>query len=267
MKKKYLYFLSTALVVFMAQDAFTNSGGSPAGNSGSPASNGNTCGRAGCHGGASQSSQNITITTDIPAAGFMEDSVYTIDITANTGGASSNRMGFMASVESSTGHTGGIQITDASRTKKAGSYITHTFSGISGSAGENAWSFDWDAAQSPDQSTVYVAVNFSNNNGTTSGDAIVTESLILNKASGIGLEEVSTARLSAYPSPAQAQLTVAANELEAPYRIYDLQGKVVKEFSAVASEGKHWYFDVADLQEGIYLFKDSAGRLVRFAKN
>lgn len=267
MKKKYLYVLSTALALFIAQDAFTSSGGSPSGNSGSPASNGNTCARSGCHSTGTAAGQTISITTDIPAGGFMEDSIYSITVTANNGGASSDRMGFMASVESPSGHTGNLQITDAARTKKAGSYVTHTFSGIAGSNGENIWNFDWDAQQSPDQSTVYVAVNFSNNNGTTSGDVILTESLVLSKGSGIGLQELKRESMSAYPNPAVDQLVVAGEEFIAPYVVLNAAGMRVKELKLVNREGQHWYFNVSDLKTGVYLIQDSEGRGIRFTKN
>lgn len=267
MKKKYFYALSTAMALFIAQDAFTNSGGSPSGHSGSPASNNNSCARSGCHSSGTAAGQTITISSDIPAAGFMEDSTYTITVTADNGGASSNRMGFMASVESVSGHTGSIQVTDAARTKKAGSYLTHTFSGLSGSNGQNIWDFEWDAQQSPDQITVYVAVNFSNNNGTTSGDVILTETLVLSKASGIGLSEIKKAQLVAYPNPANDILTVAGSDFEAPYVLINRAGQKVKQIETIRREGQHWAFSVADLSPGLYIIQDSEGRGLRFTKN
>lgn len=267
MKKKYLYFLSTVLALFIAQDAFTNSGGSPSGHSGSPASNNNSCARSGCHSSGTAAGQTIAISTDIPAAGFMEDSTYTITITADNGGASSNRMGFMASVESMSGHTGSIQVSDAARTKKAGSYLTHTFSGLAGSNNQNVWAFNWDAQQSPDQSTVYVAVNFTNNNGTTSGDVVLTETLVLSKASGIGLQELKSSRLVAYPNPATDQLTIAGQDFEGPYTISNMTGQRVRDIQALSREGQHWTFDISDLETGMYLIQDSEGRGLRFTKN
>lgn len=267
MKKKYLYLMTTALGLFIAQDAFTNSGGSPGGNSGSPASNNRTCGRSGCHSTGTKSTETITISSTIPASGFLEDSVYTITVAANNGGTGTNRMGFMASVESPSGHEGTINISDAARTKKAGSFITHTFSGLNGSAGQNTWAFDWNAGQAPDQTTVYVAVNFANNNGTTSGDVIVTETLTLAKGSGIGMPELEKASYAAYPNPATDQLTVAGPEFVAPYQVYNSQGALVQNLELAFRDGQHFQFNVSTLDAGIYFLKDSQGHSLRFIKN
>ena len=267
MKKKHLYLLTTCMGLFVAQDAFTNSSGSPSGHSGSPASNNNTCGRSGCHSTGSKTTETINISTNIPASGFLEDSVYSVTITANNGGTGTNRMGFMASVEGPAGHEGSITVSDASRTKKAGSYLTHTFSGLSGSNGQNIWSFDWNAGQAPDQSTVYVAVNFANNNGTTSGDVIVTESLTLSKGSGIGINEIKSIKYAAYPNPASQKLTVAGPDFEGPYTLYAADGSLVSSLELDSRDGQHYSFNVSHLKAGIYLLKDSQGHSLRFSKN
>ncbi|WP_421751971.1 choice-of-anchor V domain-containing protein [Croceimicrobium sp.] len=266
MKKKYAVLLTLGLSVFVAHQAYTNAGGAPSGNSGSPASNNNTCARAGCHNGPAAAGQSISINTNIPTAGFKEDSVYQISITADNNAASSDRMGFMASVESASGHEGSITITDAARTKKAGSYITHTSSGISGTAGTNSWSFDWDAGQAPDQTTVYVAVNFTNLNGSTSGDVIVTQTLSLDKNLGIGQEELAVQKLAAYPNPAQNEITLASGQpLEAPFTAIAADGKMV-ELQAEADNHQHVRLDLSALPAGLYMIRDAQGHQVQISK-
>lgn len=266
MKKKYLVYLSLGLSLFLAHDAFTNSGGAPSGTSGSPASNGNGCNRAGCHNGPAVSGQTVSITTNIPSSGFKADSIYEITITANNNGSGTDRMGFMASVESPAGHEGSIAITDAARTKKSGNYITHTSSGISGSAGVNSWTFEWNAAQAPDQATVYTSVNFANQNGTTSGDVIVNQTLSLDKNLGIGEPEFALLKVSAYPNPATDFLFVAANEaLVSPFTVWASDGKSFA-VAAEAQDVQHYRIDVNHLASGVYTLRDAAGHQVRFRK-
>lgn len=266
MKKKYLLLLSLGLSLFLAHDAYTNSGGAPSGSSGSPASNNNGCNRAGCHSGPATSGQTVSISTNIPASGFKADSIYEITITANTNGSGTDRMGFMASVESPSGHEGSISVSNASRTKKAGSYITHTSSGISGSAGVNSWTFDWNAGQAPDQTTVYTSVNFANQNGTTSGDVIVNQTLSLDKNLGIGTPEFAVLKVTAYPNPATDFIFVAANEaLVAPFTVWASDGKSFQ-VEAEAQDAQHYRLDVNHLATGLYTLRDAAGHQVRFRK-
>ncbi len=266
MKKKYAFVLTAAMGLFMVQEAFTNSGGSPSGHSGSPASNNNSCNRAGCHNGPNASGQTVNITTNIPSNGFSENSIYQITVTANNNGSGTNRMGFMASVESSTGHTGAISVSNSSTTRKAGSFITHTSSGINGSGGVNSWTFDWDSEQSPDQSTVYAAVNFTNQNGTTSGDVIVNQSLSLDKNLGIGIAEAQIQKVSAYPNPALDLLTVASSSpLKVPFEALSADGRCFQ-LEAQALDAQHYEVQVEALPAGIYILQDQAGNQLRFTK-
>ncbi len=270
MKKNYLvYSLSMALSIFIVNDAFTNSSGAPTGSSGGPNGNNNTCARSGCHNGPSASSQSISISSNIPSAGFKEDSVYQITVTANNGGAGTNEIGFSASVESAMGFAGSIVISDPSNTRKTGSYITHTTAGKNGANGSNTWVFDWDAGQAPDQSTVYVAVNFSNNTGTTSGDIIATQNLTLSKANSIGIDELKTAELSIYPNPVKEGFTLKANtDLKAPFTLKDLSGKTIMNLGKGERLGEnHFSFELGDLAKGTYILSDSQGFSAQLLKD
>jgi hypothetical protein len=266
MKKKYLLYLSLGLSIFLAHNAYTNSGGAPSGNSGSPASNGNGCDRAGCHNGPAAAGQTVTISTNIPSAGFKEDSIYEITITADNNGTGTDRMGFSASVESASGHEGTITISDAARTRKLQNYITHTFSGISGSSGVNTWSFDWNAGQAPDQTTVYASVNFANQNGNTSGDVIVNQSLSLDKNLGIGTGELDIVKVAAYPNPASDIVYLASDQkLELPISAISGNGQVF-ELEAKAIDAQHYSLAISNLPSGVYLIRDAANHQVRITK-
>jgi hypothetical protein len=270
MKKKYLTLsLIAGLTLFLGQSAYTNSSGAPGGHSGSPASNGNTCARSGCHsGGPAASAQAITISTDIPATGFAENTTYSITIDGNDGVGTTSVIAFQASVESAAGHAGAVSVSNATTTRKVGDYITHTFSGIGATGGQNSWSFDWNSGTAPDQTTVYTAVNFANGNGGTSGDVIVTETLILTKDVSIGVGEITTQKLAAYPNPAKEQMTVATSEVEnQPLQIFDMQGKMVQEINTNAKvDNHHWTVNVANLTPGTYLLKTGSGQTLSFQK-
>lgn len=271
MKKNYLLFtLSFALSAFIVTDAFTNSSGAPAGSSGGPNGNNNTCARAGCHNGPNASSQTVSITTNIPSAGFKADSIYQVTIMADNGGTGSNELGFSASVESASGFEGNIIVTDPTDTRKTNSYITHTSAGRNGANGGNMWVFDWDAGQAPDQTTIYVAVNFSDNTGSTNGDVIVTNNLVLNKAtSGIGIDEDATVKLSIYPNPVQDRFVLSANSsLKAPFKVMDLSGKLVLNLGqGERLEQNHFRFDVSALAKGTYILSDSQGFSAQLLKD
>jgi hypothetical protein len=269
MKKRYFaYSLALVAGLFISQKALTFSSGAPAGSSGSPASSG-SCGRSGCHGGPSATNQSISFNTNIPTSGFIENTDYNITISANDGGTGASQIGFMASVESPSGHVGAINVTNSNRTRKAGAFITHTFSGLSTSNGQNSWSFDWNSGTAPDQSKIYVSVNYANGNGGTSGDVIVTDEFTLTKDNTISLEEITaTTRTAAYPNPTNGPLTIACPKpIKAPLELYDLRGGLIaKSLHARIIDAQHWELSLADLEAGIYLIKDQAGQQIRIVK-
>jgi len=175
-------------------------------------------------------------------------------------------MAFMASVESTSGHEGTLSISDPARTRMSGSYVTHTSSGITGAGGQISWTFDWDAGQAPDQSMVYAAVNFSNQNGTTSGDVIVNQSLALDKNLGIGTPELAISKITAYPNPSTDYLILASDQaLEGPFQVMGVNGQMI-ELEAEFVDAQHVRLHVEDLARGIYLLKDGSANQIRFQK-
>lgn len=267
MKKRYLSSIAFVAVGLLAgHQAITNSSGAPAGSNGSPASNGNTCAQSGCHsGGPAQSSETISITTDIPASGFEAMDDYNITITADDGGRGLSRMGFQASVESNGNHVGALAST-TNNTQTVGSYITHTRAGNSVSGGVKSWSFDWNSSNAPDSSQVYVAVNFSNANGANSGDVIVTETLLLRKDQDMSVPESQPRQVSLYPNPAREHLTVATDvPVEGPLYITDIKGATVKSVTKQARQDPHhWKISVEELSTGNYWLEVPQGPATLF---
>lgn len=236
MKKALLFTGTTAVAICLSTlPALTSSGGAPTGRSGSPSSNGTTCATSGCHtGGPAISSQTISITSDIPATGFAANTDYTITISADANGAVGSEIGFQASVENESGaHQGDLTISDA-RTRfagPAGNYVTHKSTGLIPVNGVNSWDFTWNSGNAEDSSMVYVAVNFANDNNTTTGDAVGTQTLLLRKDNGIGLDENAIAsEFVVFPNPMvdRAELAFSLKQnAEVSYSIIDMNGKVM----------------------------------------
>lgn len=240
--------------------ALTNVSGAQPGNSGSPQSSG-TCNT--CHaGGPAIGNQVVTIATDIPASGFEENTNYTITVTANNGGSVGSKIGFEASVESanSSGFAGAIAAGANNQLTSNVNYVTHTASSVTPTNNEISWSFNWNSGTTAD-AAVYVAVNFSNGNGTTSGDVVVADVLPLTKSSGVGLtEEAYVADFKLYPNPVQEELILDdVNGSVSAFHIFDLSGKVVGELQkevAQTLEGS-WKYDASGLPAGTYIIKPS----------
>lgn len=257
LKKTTALFLTFALTLLVSFEAITFSSGAPAGRSGSPASVG-TCAGGGCHNGPSISTETITITTDIPASGFVENTDYNITITADDGGRNITRMGFEASVESAAGPEGSLSAPgNEVKTIGGGNFVTHTSAGISASGGSKSWTFTWNSGTAPDQTTVYTAVNFANSDGGTSGDAIGTEELMLSKDQAVDLAEAAVPEISVYPNPASDYIAVAGSaNLEGDLMIYSLKGELIKR---IASNELNNDIFVGNLKSGAYLITDQGG--------
>ena len=114
-------------IVFATFSAHTFQSQAPASRNGSPASNGNTCAVSGCHSGPNATDQTITITTDIPATGFLSNTDYNITIEGNKGTSSATTSGFEASFEAAGNFEGTISTASNPNVKTvgAGNFMTH----------------------------------------------------------------------------------------------------------------------------------------------
>tara|TARA_B110000503_G_scaffold104980_1_gene156670 strand:- start:563 stop:1357 length:795 start_codon:yes stop_codon:yes gene_type:complete len=246
MMKKYILFLA----FFGATTySYTNSGGSPAGNSGSPASGGQTCASGYCHGGGSPSG------TEFVDISFSQDSVLdgdnlTISIGVNTGGASS-KVGFMASVEDENGNTF-TPISVATGSKLVGDYVTHKSTGTTVNNDSIGWDFDLQEANYPDSLTVYAAVNFTNSSGNTSGDYVITAQKTFYRELVFNVAERDLAALIVGPNPAQDFLSVSSIGLT-EIRLYNTMGKFLGLDAFHSNSTDHIQIDVSQLARGNYI--------------
>lgn len=260
MKKQILIrngFVASA-ILFATISAHTFSSQAPPNRNGSLSSNGVSCANPSCHSG-SGSGQTVTITSDIPATGFQENTDYTFTVTGDWSSAmNANTSGFEASVESASGFEGTLSTGGNSNVKLVGMGNFASHNGDQGfTSGITEWSFSWNSGMAPDGTSVYAVINFANGDGGTSGDNVLTKSLQLTKAQNISIEENSIANLKTFPNPSSGVLNVSFMNkgiTDNSLILYDMQGRVVKELyrGTVSGEFNESY-SVLDLNAGIYI--------------
>ncbi|MBI1315369.1 T9SS type A sorting domain-containing protein [bacterium] len=180
-KVSAVFFALVALIgISSLQHLSSYSGGAQNMVTGSPASGGQTC--TNCHSGPALSTQTVSISTNIPPAGFQPNTNYTITVTAQANGAAVGKIGFMSSVEGGGSHQGTISSTSTDTWLPIANFITHTSSGNTPSAGSRTWTFQWNSGSAPSGTTIYTAVNFADGTGGTGGDVITTAQLSLTQA-------------------------------------------------------------------------------------
>lgn len=219
MKKKFTLVLSLLIASGMIWDAQFqhangNSGSAPSGNTGSPA-DGNTCARIGCHaGGPAPTNQVVSLTGNIPVAGYTPGETYDMTITMSNGGS---KFGFSLSPQSPQGALLGTLIASGAGTTlngAGGKYLTHTAMGNSGS-GTKSWSFEWTApAAGAGDVTFYGAYNFANNNGTNSGDVIVTHTAVFIENITTSVTESVVHKLEIFPNPVEDHINIRLADVD-----------------------------------------------------
>lgn len=250
MKKALLLFAIFGMVHY----SYTNSGGSPSGSSGSPASNGQTCSGGYCHsGGSPNGSEQIIIRTDrwpFSTLDYLVDNQainVALGVLPNGG---STKIGFMASIEDASGNSVST-LTATPGVNKTGNYFTHQSSSTAVSNDSIGWNFSFEDSSYPDSVTIYVAVNFTNGNGNYQGDYVLTETKTLYK----GLADVEESELKGLivgPNPATDFIRIEHEEL-AKVELFNTIGRFIAlEQSAEVVDG-HSVLDVSALARGNYI--------------
>ena len=193
--------LLTGLAIASTYQINANSSGASSPKTGAP--NETTCNS--CHGGSSvvksgTQHNRIRFKSNFTGGGYIPDSTYTITLTYAE--SSRSRFGFQmtslvkgkpaGSFSSNGGRTGTFSSSVNGATR---SYIEHTYTGSSGvSKDSTAWTFSWKAPSSNmGDITFYVALNSTNNNGSSSGDVIYNKTFSVSPSS---LLPEATAKLS-----------------------------------------------------------------------
>ena len=197
MKRKLSVVFTLMFALFIGYQGFTFSSSAPQNRNGSPASNGNTCGTGGCHSGGSTANKTVTISSNIPATGYVANTTYTINVAVNSGSTTTSTIGFSASVEDATGHQGTISSPGSGAQLTGTNFVSHTSSGTTAMMGTRTWTFDWNPGANPSSTaTVYAVGNFTNNNGGTSGDAVVTSSMMFSQASAVSIPAYTVSQIN-----------------------------------------------------------------------
>ncbi len=183
MKHQYIRGIAVSilcLVLFITTfDAFTSTNQPPTGYTGAPSESNCTS----CHSGTVITSgsnwNNITLSTNIPATGYVPDSTYNITLSHTQSGIV--KFGFeITALNASNAKVGTLILTNTSTmalSTGTRDYIMQKTAGTSGAGGTISWSFQWKAPATPAGNiTFYAAVNATNNNNSDAGDQIYTKS-------------------------------------------------------------------------------------------
>ncbi|MES2560321.1 MAG: choice-of-anchor V domain-containing protein [Bacteroidota bacterium] len=187
MKRQLLKHITKSIFVLallcVSYYSFTSGSGAPSGNTNAPGDGNCTS----CHGGSVIISgtnwNNMSITHNIPAGGYVPGSSYTINVTHTISGI--NKWGFQfTAVNGSFAKVGTLMAGTGSQTL-VGGWITHNASGTGGT-GTKTWTFTWVApASGAGIISFYAIVNAANGDNNTTGDQIYSKSVSVQEFSNM----------------------------------------------------------------------------------
>ena len=245
MRKYLLLFpITIALaILFYPTTSNSNSTGSIGGKTGSP-TDGSSCTQ--CH-YAGQGS-GATITTNIPANGYVPNQVYTI--TANIQG-SNDQYGFEITAEEASlvagSKIGTFFITNNSETKLTNNNeaVTHKLGGTQG-GGMKSWNMDWEAPNTGAGAvTFWGAFIEGNMNGANSGDIYHSANLTVNEAVINAVSDLTAKNDFTFNTVNKVIETINT------VLVYDINGKLV-----LTTNNK--LTNISHLKNGIYILKSES---------
>lgn len=270
------FFAIAALTVvsLSLNNAHSYPEGAPSGAAGAPADNNKTCAQGGCHPGTATPIFNV-ITSDVPATGYEPGATYTVTATITDPGLV--RYGFEITPQDLNGNVlGTMALSDPSKTKFTASnnkYITHKSNGTMFPGHTASWSFNWTApAAGTGDVTFYGAFDFSNNNGSTSGDVIHTSTLTVSEALGTGIDEIAAIHsLTVFPNPAtdHFNLFYQLNDQQlVQVSLCDMSGRQVALYvNETQPAGNYNYdFPLDNIVPGVYVINIASGNRLKTLK-
>lgn len=242
MTKKNLLLITISIAIaifFYPTTSISNSTGSPGGKTGSP-SDGTSC--TGCH-YAGTGSGNASITTNIPASGYVPGSTYTI--TSNINISAINKFGFEITAEENTGFTktGVFFVTNSAETKAVNNNtaITHKIGGTATVNNMKSWSMDWEAPNTGTGTvTFYAAFIGANGDGTNIGDTYKTANLSINEAIINPINNIYAENNIMFNTDKKII------QSKTPVLVYDMQGRLVLLTNSPTTNISH-------LKKGVYI--------------
>lgn len=245
MKKRYYLFGLLAITSLILLQSYSgneikNTGGSPAGYTGSPG-DGRDC--ADCHGGSSSTVSNW-ITSDIPAEGYTPGTTYNITVTVSGSG----KKGYEVSPQNTSGDLLGTLIAGTgSKLVGSGKYVTQS---NASNSNPKVWNFQWTApVAGTGEVTFYGAF-------TVTEPVTKLSTLTVPEKSTIGIPENHPGNMVIYPNPSANNVNVSyflLNNENVKISVYSLDGKLISvPVNEMQTEGQH-NLQVNNLQSGIYL--------------
>ena len=236
--------ITIALAIFFYPiNSNPNSTGSIGGKTGSPM-DGASC--TACH--YAGLGNDASITTNIPASGYVPNETYTI--TTNILQAGIDNYGFeITSEEANFGSakTGTFFVTNSNETKLVNNNtaITHKLAGTTAINNMKSWSMDWEAPNTGTGNiTFYAAFIAANADGTSGGDTYHSTTLSVSEGAISNTEDIYSENNIIFNSINKTIESINNSELS----IYNLEGKLI-----LSSNKKHT--NLRDLSKGTYIIK------------
>ena len=261
MKSKLLLSFTLVIGLLMIYSQIqTRSTGAPAGRVNDPLSP-LTC-QNGCHmtNALNSGGGTVSISTNIPEAGYESDSTYTV--TARIEESGFPRFGFqvLAFSTESTDGAGTVTLTDEDRMQimedGVRQYVTHRSGGID-SVNSNTWTFDWTAPDSGGGEIIFYGAFISaNGNGSNGGDFVYATTDTVQQSLATPILADILNHLNVYGVPNQDQIRI---EMDSPspmnlgIAIRDLQGRLLYQSSERVAGGNYIQQIPAPWSEGIYV--------------
>lgn len=236
----------------------TNSGGAGTGKTGAPGEQNCTA----CHSGTAQDGANENVLTlldgSTPVTTYTPGQQYTVALVMSSNPA---KRGFQATALTSANAMAGNFTGQAGNTSVNGTtkkYANHT--STSNTSTTPSWNWTWTApASGTGDVTFYVATNKTNNNGTTSGDAIYLSQHLFSEESSAGLESVgfnSNVLIGVDNESNKITVSFDLNQMSRmAINVVDLNGKSVYGKNGFNGQiGKnHIDFSTSEFKSGVYI--------------
>jgi len=246
--KKNLFFLSAicGLLIMTYPKSITGFvGGSPGGKTNSPM-DGQNC--TACHSGTVNSGQgSVTISSDIPANGYIVGNTYSIAVESSH--PTYTRYGFELTAESFGIKTGGFTIVNSSQTKltNGGNAVTHKSAGTLGSA-TKTWSVNWTAPSTGNLSVDFYATTVTaNGNSQNSGDNVYTTNYSVNEEVSVAINNVNTDLKVAFNG---SEITIDGASNLMALNLYSISGKLISNQYEMQLPTN---INTSNLSKGIYI--------------
>ncbi|WP_242091990.1 choice-of-anchor V domain-containing protein [Aestuariivivens sediminicola] len=250
------HYLPTAS---LEASSFLRSSGSPGSSTGSPGDEFVDC--TDCHSNSPGNfGLNASITTNIPATGYVLGETYTINVMTSSSGASG--WGFELTAEKAGGTKVGVyDVTGASGAPKiitSGGSVTHSNETFS------SWSFSWTAPGVDEGDITFYAAALAANGSGTGGDQVVTTSEVVSPST-LSLEETNRLTFDFFPNPIRDYVTIKLPDALSTGRVevFDFSGKLVKASEINSIDKK---LNLEALATGMYILRVTSNGKTDFKK-